>query len=231
MLTKCPWFLQDDLQHPDVRKALAHWTGERRMPKEEAEQLMEGNFRIQSVFPKLNELQHACRLAGISVPLACVINGTGLPCKEAPLNLAGCWGEGGAGEDQPGTCKGGHGSGTVAGAEGCMPRRVGGATPPLPVGSKGTEAVPSLSPSSRGRVSLTEPSSTLGVGAGGGGSHAGDASSWVSLLAVEVGKAMAVAVCAAVFALLLQIFRGDDPLGVWRDWGGSGSDGGEGSEL
>lgn len=42
--------LQDDLRHKDVRKALHHWTGEKRLSQDEADELMEDNYRSAEVF-------------------------------------------------------------------------------------------------------------------------------------------------------------------------------------
>lgn len=38
-------FLHEDLQHPDVQKALHHWTGHSRLAEDEADELMEDNYR------------------------------------------------------------------------------------------------------------------------------------------------------------------------------------------
>lgn len=40
--------LQNDLRHPDVRRAIRHWTGNERLSQDEADELMEDNYR--SVF-------------------------------------------------------------------------------------------------------------------------------------------------------------------------------------
>ncbi|CAN0235692.1 unnamed protein product, partial [Laminaria digitata] len=37
--------LQDDLQDLDVRRALEHWTGRNRLSREDADELMEDNYR------------------------------------------------------------------------------------------------------------------------------------------------------------------------------------------
>lgn len=37
--------LQEDLRHPDVRKAMEHWTGHNRLSQDDADALMEDNYR------------------------------------------------------------------------------------------------------------------------------------------------------------------------------------------
>lgn len=41
----CSKLLHDDLKHPDVVKALEHWTGKNRLSEDEADDLMEDNYR------------------------------------------------------------------------------------------------------------------------------------------------------------------------------------------
>jgi len=69
---------QDDrfheaLDNPEAQKALKHWTGEQRLPASETED-WEHNPRIMSIMNSLKQLQHACRFAGMKVPLDSVIN-------------------------------------------------------------------------------------------------------------------------------------------------------------
>ncbi|CAM9463249.1 unnamed protein product, partial [Hapterophycus canaliculatus] len=70
--------LQDDLKHKDVRKALHHWTGEERLSQDEADELMEDNYRVQSVCSRMVELQRLCKQASIGLPLPRVLAGIGL---------------------------------------------------------------------------------------------------------------------------------------------------------
>lgn len=42
---RCWKLLHDDLKHPDVVKALGHWTGKNRLSEDDADELMEDNYR------------------------------------------------------------------------------------------------------------------------------------------------------------------------------------------
>lgn len=42
---RCWKLLHDDLKHPDVVKALEHWTGKNRLSEDDADELMEDNYR------------------------------------------------------------------------------------------------------------------------------------------------------------------------------------------
>ncbi|CAM9808545.1 unnamed protein product, partial [Phaeothamnion confervicola] len=66
---------QDYLKDPAVMRALRHWTGEERLPPEEAQSLTEDNYRVEAVFSRISALQAACHDAGISVPLNAVRTG------------------------------------------------------------------------------------------------------------------------------------------------------------
>mmetsp|Transcript_8250 Transcript_8250/g.22690 ORF Transcript_8250/g.22690 Transcript_8250/m.22690 type:complete len:209 (+) Transcript_8250:74-700(+) len=56
----------------EARKALRHWSGEKRLPPEECEE-WEHNPRIMSVLRELRQLQHACQQASMKVPLQAVL--------------------------------------------------------------------------------------------------------------------------------------------------------------
>lgn len=58
----------DDLATPSVQKAMKHWTGECRLPAEEA-QRFEDDFRVMAVLRKIAKLQQACRALRIGVPM------------------------------------------------------------------------------------------------------------------------------------------------------------------
>lgn len=45
--------LQQDLRHPDVRKAMEHWTGHKRLSQDDADELMEDNYRFRPLFSSL----------------------------------------------------------------------------------------------------------------------------------------------------------------------------------
>lgn len=60
--------LHEDLQLPIVKMAMAHWTGENRLPGDKANKLSE-NLRVISVLQKVQKLQYVCRSACIAVPL------------------------------------------------------------------------------------------------------------------------------------------------------------------
>eukprot|EP00752_Nemacystus_decipiens_P008796 g7849.t1 len=82
--------LKEDLRHPDVRKAMEHWTGHNRLSQDDADELMEDNYRIQSVCDTLAELQSLCNQASIGLPLSHVIAGKGLyePLPQGSLSSA-----------------------------------------------------------------------------------------------------------------------------------------------
>jgi hypothetical protein len=61
--------LTDDLADPIVQVAIKHWTNEKRLSPEEAQNMLEDNFRISSVLEKFHLLQYACKQLGIPVPL------------------------------------------------------------------------------------------------------------------------------------------------------------------
>jgi len=64
---------------------MKHWTGENRLPPEQAEKLM-GDYRVLVVLHKIKALQTACQRAGLPVPLDKVLwreTSLGLP-RSAP---------------------------------------------------------------------------------------------------------------------------------------------------
>lgn len=72
--------LQEALKQPSVRKAIAHWTNEKRMSTEEANKLMDSDsydfkYYIKPTLDKLQWLQQLCRQAGIGVPMDAVLEG------------------------------------------------------------------------------------------------------------------------------------------------------------
>ncbi|CAN0244104.1 unnamed protein product, partial [Ectocarpus fasciculatus] len=70
--------LQDDLRNTDVKKALEHWTGQNRLSQDDADELMEDNYRVQCVCSRMAELQSLCKQASIGLPLSHVLAGKGL---------------------------------------------------------------------------------------------------------------------------------------------------------
>ena len=60
---------QEDLKNTTVRKALKHWTGEARLPPDEAQEIFSDNYRIHSVLEKLRKVQFYSNQIGIPVPL------------------------------------------------------------------------------------------------------------------------------------------------------------------
>mmetsp|Transcript_26090 Transcript_26090/g.34255 ORF Transcript_26090/g.34255 Transcript_26090/m.34255 type:complete len:190 (+) Transcript_26090:25-594(+) len=72
---------QEDLQNSEVIAAIEHWSGKKRISSSEAAARFEDNYRIKSVFSKLQRLSYYCRQAGIGVPLDSVLKG------EAELHL------------------------------------------------------------------------------------------------------------------------------------------------
>lgn len=79
---------QDDLHQPQVRLAMKHWTGENRLPPEQAEKLM-GDFRVLAVLDKIKALQTACQRAGLPVPLDKVLRretSLGMPLSAPPAS-------------------------------------------------------------------------------------------------------------------------------------------------
>mmetsp|Transcript_133069 Transcript_133069/g.384929 ORF Transcript_133069/g.384929 Transcript_133069/m.384929 type:complete len:171 (+) Transcript_133069:67-579(+) len=52
--------------------AVRHWTGEKRLPAEECQE-WDQNPRLMLILRELRQLQHACHLAGIKVPLEAVL--------------------------------------------------------------------------------------------------------------------------------------------------------------
>ncbi len=71
--------LQDDLKMGEVKRALKHWTGESRLPPEEA-LMLQDHRRVVYVLQRLQILQQVCREAGIKVPLDLMLKGCqGLP--------------------------------------------------------------------------------------------------------------------------------------------------------
>ena len=67
--------LQDDLKNPAVRLALDHWTGVRRLPPEVYAKRLENNRTVNSVYPKLMQLQSVCNTAPMKVPLDHLLEG------------------------------------------------------------------------------------------------------------------------------------------------------------
>lgn len=66
--------LQDDLKMKEVKRAIKHWTGEERLPIEEAMALQD-HRRVVYVLQRLQILQQVCRDAGIKVPLDLMLKG------------------------------------------------------------------------------------------------------------------------------------------------------------
>ena len=65
---------------------MKHWTGENRLPPEQAEKLM-GDYRVLAVLHKIKALQTACQRAGLPVPLDKVLRretSLGLPRSTPP---------------------------------------------------------------------------------------------------------------------------------------------------
>jgi hypothetical protein len=67
--------LQDDLKLPQVKLALDHWAGIRRLPPEQYLRKLENDLRVQSVYPKLKMLQAACNDARMPLPLDHFVQG------------------------------------------------------------------------------------------------------------------------------------------------------------
>ena len=65
--------LQEDLEETEVKAAIKHWTGEKRLPAEEAMRFQD-NYRIMGVMRKIQKLQQACKSLGIAVPLDHVVH-------------------------------------------------------------------------------------------------------------------------------------------------------------
>jgi hypothetical protein len=65
--------LQEDLSDSEVKLAMKHWTGEKRLPPEEAQRFQE-NYRVLATLGKIRKLQEACRELGVPVPLDHVIS-------------------------------------------------------------------------------------------------------------------------------------------------------------
>lgn len=160
--------------------------------------------RIQSVCRKMAELQKCCKQAGIGLPLSQVLAGTGLYGGAAGAS-AGAGAGGDAGRGGP---RGAASGGVIAGeggGEGARRRR-----PPASGGEREAGAAEEL------RASL-----------GGAGV---EEESWKHALINELWRVGAVCLCALVFTVLLQYFRGEDPLGG-RGMGGSAEDGAGQDEL
>lgn len=67
---------------------MKHWTGENRLPPEQAEKLM-GDFRVLAVLHKIKALQTACQRAGLPVPLDKVLRretSLGMPLSVPPAS-------------------------------------------------------------------------------------------------------------------------------------------------
>ncbi|CAM9345043.1 unnamed protein product [Scytosiphon promiscuus] len=198
--------LQDDLKNKDVRKALHHWTGEKRLSEDEADELMEDNYRVQSVCSKMVELQSLCKQACIGLPLPRVLAGKGL--YEQLEQAGGGLAQGSAAA----TSSGARGSGSVA------DQAAAAASPASRIhGSQGgaSTAQRRLN-SSQQETSSKETGQGASRMAGEGTSEeAGreDDPSWRQALIDEVLRLAGVCVCALVFTLLLKHYRGDDPLG------------------
>lgn len=65
---------------------MKHWTGENRLPPEQAEKLM-GDYQVLAVLHKIKALQTACQRAGLPVPLDKVLRretSLGLPRSAPP---------------------------------------------------------------------------------------------------------------------------------------------------
>merc|ERR1712196_488566 len=59
------------LKDERVQRMLLHWVhkdGKHRMPRDEAEELAE-DILVKTVFKEVQQLQHACRAAGLQTPL------------------------------------------------------------------------------------------------------------------------------------------------------------------
>lgn len=60
--------LHEDLSDSEVRAAMLHWTGEKRLSPDEALRFQD-NYRVMSVLKKIQTLQAACRALGIPIPM------------------------------------------------------------------------------------------------------------------------------------------------------------------
>ncbi len=67
--------LQDDLKLSNVRMALDHWSGIKRMPPEIYSKRLETDRRVNAVYPKLKLLQSVCMQANMKVPLDHMLDG------------------------------------------------------------------------------------------------------------------------------------------------------------
>jgi hypothetical protein len=67
--------LQDDLRLSNVRMALDHWSGIKRMPPEIYSKRLETDRRVNAVYPKLKLLQSVCMQANMKVPLDHMLDG------------------------------------------------------------------------------------------------------------------------------------------------------------
>ncbi|CAM9714437.1 unnamed protein product [Choristocarpus tenellus] len=148
---------------------------------------MDENFRIQAVFEKLVELQHACRHAGMSVPLANVLAGCGLSPQQLKRG----------GEVKPPASEQGTQIPLVTGSRGQRPGEGGLAGTAREVPGVSAAAIRIETPRAGGEKEaypqVPRP--------------------WQTLLMTEAGKAVAVGICALVFTMILKAIRGDDPLG------------------
>ncbi|CBJ29309.1 expressed unknown protein [Ectocarpus siliculosus] len=176
--------LQDDLRNTDVKRALEHWTGQNRMSQDHADELMEDNYRIQSVCSRMAELQSLCKQASIGLPLSHVLAGKGLYDnldQPGQASAAATSGSGGNAVDQTG-----RPTSTSDGSSSGLQRRKGATAKGLHDATAGAE-----------------------VGTG----KEEDEPSWRRALAEEALRLTFVCLCALVFTLLLKHYRGDDPLG------------------
>ncbi|CAM9941576.1 unnamed protein product [Pylaiella littoralis] len=200
---------QEDLRHTDVRKALEHWTGRNRLSEDDADELMEDNYRVQSVCARMAELQSLCRQASIGLPLSHVLAGKGLYEK---LDQA----EGGQAQASTPTNAGAQ-RGSVGAAHQTASSAPGSKNQENTVRNrKGTTNARGL------HDTVTKP-----AGAGAGLGVESEEPSWRQALVEEVLRVTGVCVCALVFTLLLKYYRGDDPLGkglAGQDGSSSGND-------
>jgi len=66
---------QMDLGDEEVRAAIEHWSGRKRLSYQEAEERFEENYKVLQVLGKLKALQAECKRAGIGVPLKALLEG------------------------------------------------------------------------------------------------------------------------------------------------------------
>lgn len=172
-------------------------------------------------------LQSCCRVAGIGLPLAQVLAGTGLQPTRSPPIIGG---------KQPPTLTNDQGRGGAFSQAGNLSANSGtGNTPGGGVGNVGSVDRPKPRRSDRGpegmptrvqnRSANRSPGSAPGEAplSGGGAVQEGDVS-LRNVIVEELWKVAVVCLCAFFFAVVLQFFRGDNPLGLAVERGDGGTD-------